>query len=176
MTGTKRGSVFPFGMSPYSTTPARTASNAASERPSAAAELAVPDVKELKKQFANVEKRMLQHLSSRTDYLRQRLNALAQRPVLQSPKGYFDDRRMALAREEERLFRILESRLEREKMKLFAQSEKLKSLNPLAVLERGFSVAFTADGRAVKSVNELPEGTEFNLKLSDGSVSAVAKG
>ena len=144
--------------------------------PSAAAELAVPDVKELKKQFANVEKRMLQHLSSRTDYLRQRLNALAQRPVLQSPKGYFDDRRMALAREEERLFRILESRLEREKMKLFAQSEKLKSLNPLAVLERGFSVAFTADGRAVKSVNELPEGTEFNLKLSDGSVSAVAKG
>ncbi|MBE6692504.1 MAG: exodeoxyribonuclease VII large subunit [Ruminococcaceae bacterium] len=144
--------------------------------PSAAAELAVPDVKELKKQFSNVEKRMLQHLSSRTDYLRQRLNALAQRPVLQSPKGYFDDRRMALAREEERLFRILESRLEREKMKLFAQSEKLKSLNPLAVLERGFSVAFTADGKAVKSVSELPEGTEFNLKLSDGSVSAVAKG
>ncbi len=144
--------------------------------PSAAAELAVPDVKELKKQFLNVEKRMLQHLSSRTDYLRQRLNALAQRPVLQSPKGYFDDRRMALAREEERLFRILESRLEREKMKLFAQSEKLKSLNPLAVLERGFSVAFTADGKAVKSVNELPEGTEFNLKLSDGSVSAVVKG
>ncbi len=144
--------------------------------PSAAAELAVPDVKELKKQFLNVEKRMLQHLSSRTDYLRQRLNALAQRPVLQSPKGYFDDRRMALAREEERLYRILESRLEREKMKLFAQGEKLKSLNPLAVLERGFSVAFTADGKAVKSVNELPEGTEFNLKLSDGNVSAVAKG
>lgn len=143
--------------------------------PSAAAELAVPDVKELKKQFANVERRMLQHLSSRTDYLRQRLNALAQRPVLQSPKGYFDDRRMALAREEEKLFRLLETRLEREKMKLFAQSEKLNSLNPLAVLERGFSVAFTADGKAVKSVDELPAGTEFNLKLSDGSVSAVAK-
>ncbi len=143
--------------------------------PSAAAELAVPDVKELKKQFANVERRMLSHLSSRTDYLRQRLNALAQRPVLQSPKGYFDDRRMALAREEEKLFGLLETRLEREKMKLFAQSEKLNSLNPLAVLERGFSVAFTADGKAVKSVDELPAGTEFNLKLSDGSVSAVAK-
>ena len=143
--------------------------------PSAAAELAVPDVKELKKQFGNVEKRMLQNLSARIDYSRQRLNALAQRPVLQSPKGYFDDRRMALAREEERLFRLLETRLEREKMRLFTQSEKLKSLNPLAVLERGFSVAFTSDGKAVKSVNELPEGTEFNLKLSDGSITAVAK-
>jgi exodeoxyribonuclease VII large subunit len=66
--------------------------------------------------------------------------------------------------------------LEREKLKLVTQSEKLKSLNPLAVLERGFSVAFTADGRAVKSVDELPEGTEFNLRLSDGNISAVAKG
>ncbi len=143
--------------------------------PSAAAELAVPDVNELKKQFSNVEKRMLQHLISRTDYLRQRLNVLAQRPVLQSPQSYFDDRRMAVAHAEERLVSIANSRLDREKMKLYAQSEKLKSLNPLSVLGRGFSVAFTADGRAVKSIEQLPAGTEFQLKLSDGTKTAVAK-
>ncbi len=143
--------------------------------PSAAAELAVPDVAELKKQFSNVEKRMEQHIVARTDYLRQRLNALAQRPVLQSPKGYFDERRMAIAHTEERLFATVSSRLEREKLKLYTQSEKLKSLNPLSVLDRGFSVALTADGRAIKSVDELPQGTEFNLKLSDGTKTAVAK-
>ncbi len=143
--------------------------------PSAAAELAVPDVRELKKQFMNVEKRMLQHLVSRTDYLRQRLNVLAQRPVLQSPQGYFDDRRMALARNEERLYSVMTARLEREKMKLFAQSEKLNSLNPLAILDRGFSVAFAPDGSVIKSVSELPEGTEFKLKLSDGDIAAVSK-
>lgn len=143
--------------------------------PSAAAELAVPDVNELKKQFSNVEKRMLQHLISRTDYLRQRLNVLAQRPVLQSPKSYFDDRRMAVAHTEERLVSIANNRIDREKMKLYAQNEKLKSLNPLSVLGRGFSVAFTADGRAVKSIEQLPAGTEFQLKLSDGTKTAVAK-
>ena len=143
--------------------------------PSAAAELAVPDVRELKKQFMNVEKRMLQHLVSRTDYLRQRLNVLAQRPVLQSPQGYFDDRRMALARNEERLYSVMTARLERKKMKLFAQSEKLNSLNPLAILDRGFSVAFAPDGSVIKSVSELPEGTEFKLKLSDGDIAAVSK-
>lgn len=143
--------------------------------PSAAAELAVPDVRELKKQFSNVEKRMLQHLSSRTDYLRQRLNILSQRPVLQSPRSYFDDRRMALAREEERLYSIVGSRLDRERMKLFAQSEKLNSLNPLSILARGFSVAFGADGKAIKSVDELPSGTEFELMLGDGTKRAVAK-
>ena len=143
--------------------------------PSAAAELAVPDVAELKKQFQNVEKRMEQQVTARTDYLRQRLNALAQRPVLQSPKGYFDERRMAIAHAEERLFAVTATRLEREKLKLFTQSEKLNSLNPLSVLDRGFAVALTTDGKAVKSVNELPSGTEFNLKLSDGTKTAVAK-
>ena len=143
--------------------------------PSAAAELAVPDVKELKKQFGNVEKRMLQNLSLKTNYLRQRLNTFSQRPVLQSPKSYFDDRRMALAREEEKLFSLVETQIERERMKLFAKDEKLKSLNPLSVLGRGFSVAFGKDGKAIKSVSELPSGTEFELMLSDGKTSAVAK-
>ena len=143
--------------------------------PSAAAELAVPDVRELKKQFSNVEKRMLQHLSLRTEYLRERLNSLAGRPVLQSPNRYFDDKRMELSRAEERLYSVVEGRIQREKMLLFAKSEKLNGLNPLAILGRGFSVAFTADGKAIRSVNELPSGTEFELKLADGQVSAVTK-
>ncbi len=143
--------------------------------PSAAAELAVPDVRDLKKQFMNVEKRMLQSLNAKTDFLRQRLLTLSQRPVLQSPQGYFDERRMTLARDEERLYAIVGSRLEREKMKLYAQSEKLNSLNPLSVLGRGFSVAFGADGKAIKSVEQLPSGTEFELMLSDGTKTAIAK-
>lgn len=143
--------------------------------PSAAAELAVPDVRELKKQFSNVEKRMLQNLTAKTDYLRQRLNVLSTRPVLQSPKGYFDERRMTLARDEERLYSIVGSRIEREKMMLLAKSEKLNSLNPLSILGRGFSVAFGADGKAIKSVEQLPAGAEFELMLSDGRKKAVAK-
>jgi exodeoxyribonuclease VII large subunit len=143
--------------------------------PSAAAELAVPDVRDLKKQFSNVEKRMLQSLNSKTDYFRQRLLTLSQRPVLQSPKGYFDERRMTLARDEERLWSVVGSKIEREKMRLFAQSEKLNSLNPLSVLGRGFSVAFGKDGKAIRSVSELPSGTEFELMLKDGKTKAISK-
>ncbi len=143
--------------------------------PSAAAELAVPDVRDLKKQFENVQSRLTNTLSARTDYLRQRLLTLSQRPVLQSPQSYFDDRRMTVARNEERLYQLVGTRIERERMKLFAQNEKLNSLNPLSVLGRGFSVAFGEDGKAIRSVDELPEGTEFELLLSDGKKKAVAK-
>ena len=143
--------------------------------PSAAAELAVPDVRDLKKQFENVQTRLTNTLSARTDYFRQRLLTLSQRPVLQSPQSYFDDRRMAVARDEERLYQLVGNRIERERMKLFAQNEKLNSLNPLSVLGRGFSVAFGEDGKAIRSVDELPEGTEFELLLKDGKKKAVAK-
>ena len=143
--------------------------------PSAAAELAVPDVRDLKKQFENVQSRLVNTLSARTDYLRQRLLTLSQRPVLQSPQSYFDDRRMAVARDEERLYQLVGNRIERERMKLFAQNEKLNSLNPLSVLGRGFSVAFGEDGKAIRSVDELPEGTEFELLLEDGKKKAIAK-
>lgn len=143
--------------------------------PSAAAELAVPDVRDLKKQFENVQTRLVNTLSARTDYLRQRLLTLSQRPVLQSPQSYFDDRRMAVARDEEKLYQLVGTRLERERMRLFAQNEKLNSLNPLSVLGRGFSVAFGEDGKAIRSVDELPEGKEFELMLSDGRKKAIAK-
>ena len=143
--------------------------------PSAAAELAVPDVRDLKKQFENVQSRLTNTLSARTDYFRQRLLTLSQRPVLQSPQSYFDDRRMAVARDEERLYQLVGNRIERERMKLFAQNEKLNSLNPLSVLGRGFSVAFGEDGKAIRSINELPEGKEFELMLSDGKKKAIAK-
>ncbi|MBR5285759.1 MAG: exodeoxyribonuclease VII large subunit [Clostridia bacterium] len=143
--------------------------------PSAAAELAVPDVRDLKKQFENVQTRLTNTLSARTDYFRQRLLTLSQRPVLQSPQSYFDDRRMAVARDEERLYQLVGNRIERERMKLFAQNEKLNSLNPLSVLGRGFSVAFGEDGKAIRSINELPEGKEFELMLSDGKKKAIAK-
>jgi exodeoxyribonuclease VII large subunit len=143
--------------------------------PSAAAELAVPDVRDLKKQFENVQSRLVNTLSARTDYLRQRLLTLSQRPVLQSPQSYFDDRRMAVARDEEKLYQLVGNRIERERMKLFAQNEKLNSLNPLSVLGRGFSVAFGEDGKAIRSVDELPEGTEFELLLKDGKKKAIAK-
>ena len=143
--------------------------------PSAAAELAVPEAATLIRQFENVRARMALHLNNNTRYARQRLETLTKRPVLQSPRAYFDERRMAVARGEERLTAAVENRLEREKMRFGVKREKLASLDPLAVLGRGFAVAFDKDGKALRSVSQLPPGRDFTLRLSDGTVDATAK-
>ena len=143
--------------------------------PSAAAELAVPDAAVLARQFSNVQRRLASRLELGAKYARTRLETLSNRPVMQNPRAYFDERRMALGRCEEKLHAAAGTRIEREKLRLEAARGRLASLDPLAILDRGFAVAFTSGNKAVRSVSELPEGTGFRLRLKDGEVEAVAK-
>ncbi len=143
--------------------------------PSAAAELAVPDASTLKRQFGNVQTRLSVLLEQRLKLFSQRLQALSSRPVLTSPRAYFDERRMTVGRLEEKLISASQNAVSREKMKLRVLDEKLGSLNPLAILGRGFSVAFDSDGKIIGSKDQLASGKEFELLLHDGRVKAEAK-
>ena len=46
-------------------------------------------------------------------------------------------------------------------------TEKLKVLNPLSIMEKGFSVVYK-DDKIIKSVNDLNEDDIVDIKLSDG--------
>ncbi|HAN22039.1 MAG: exodeoxyribonuclease VII large subunit [Clostridiales bacterium GWF2_36_10] len=160
--------------------------------PSAAAEIAVPDSSELKIKFRNAENRILSLFKIQTDGLRRHLKLLSDRPVLQNPYTSFDDKRMILARLEEKLvssfdfnttrsdLTYLEKRLtqlavintERNSQRLKIQSEKLLSLNPMSVLERGYAAAFRPDGTVIKNIDDFKKGMSFNLRLHDGTVHA----
>lgn len=143
--------------------------------PSAAAELAVPDSATLVRQLGNVETRMATLLSQRLKLCRQQLASMSTRPVLVSPKAYFDERRMSVGRLEEKLVSLTDNAVRHEKMRLGAQSGKLMSLDPLSILSRGFSVAFDENGRIIGSRNDLAPGKEFELLLRDGRIKAEAK-
>ncbi|HOJ47305.1 MAG TPA: exodeoxyribonuclease VII large subunit [Bacillota bacterium] len=160
--------------------------------PSAAAEIAVPDANELKIKFENVQARLSSLLKRQIENLRRQLKLLADRPVLQNPLASFDDKRMNLARLEEKLYGVFDfpamrknvndladrlSRieniiLERASQKLKLQSEKLLSLNPLSVLERGYSAAFRLDGTVIKNASDVAAGERFDLRFRDGVVRA----
>lgn len=143
--------------------------------PSAAAELAVPDLTEELRKFGNVQKILVRDLENRTASLKQRLLLLASRPVLVGPRVYFDERKMQIGHLEERMQTLIEMRLERQKQGLKLQGEKLCSLNPLAVLERGYSVALGEDGTVLKTVSQFEKGKTFTLRVSDGTVKASAE-
>ena len=53
---------------------------------------------------------------------------------------------------------------------------ELMALSPLQVLERGYSIAFDQNGRALRSLADLPRGMKFELKLHDGAIMAESEG
>jgi exodeoxyribonuclease VII large subunit len=58
---------------------------------------------------------------------------------------------------------------------LAALAGRLNALSPLATLERGYSVAYGADGATLASVSDFGEGRDFTLRLHDGEVDATAR-
>ena len=138
--------------------------------PSAAAELAVPDVRELLRKFDNLQNRLTGLVGTRLQLLSQQLQALASRPVLASPQAYLDDKRMGLAQTEERLHRAVELFLERREQRLHVLEEKIRTLNPLAVLERGYAVVYDEAGGILRDASALAPGDRFTVRLAEGSM------
>ena len=60
----------------------------------------------------------------------------------------------------------------REYLALEKAGAKLDSLNPLAILARGYGAAFDKDGRVIKSIDQIQKGEAFTLRLSDGEMEA----
>ena len=139
--------------------------------PSAAAELAVPDTAELKKQIQNVEKRMELLLINRIGNYRERIKNYENRKVLKNPASVIDDNRMQVLHAEKNLLAQMQIMLSGKKAQFAAHSSKLEALNPLSIVSRGYSVVYSG-GKIVKKVSDAKIGSEISVKLSDGVVRA----
>lgn len=141
--------------------------------PSAAAELAVPDTEELKQKFNNIISREQALLKSRFEYLRSHLKRLETSRPMSSPMNTVEDRRLAMLSVFEKAETLIGRTLERKKASLGESAASLQALNPLAVLSRGYSAVFSADGKVIKSISDTSIGEAIVLRVSDGSVSAI---
>jgi exodeoxyribonuclease VII large subunit len=56
--------------------------------------------------------------------------------------------------------------------RLLSLEQRLSSLNPIGILERGFAVITQPDGTVVRKVVQAIPGEQLNLRVSDGSFSA----
>ena len=140
--------------------------------PSAAAELAVPDLNELKRKFNNIITRETSVLKKEIEHLRAKLDRYATCRVLTSPYNMIEDKRMTILSVSNKLDRA--SRLIiKDKRNLFTSTvARLEALNPMSVISRGYSAVFDVNDRVVKSVNDIERGSVVTLRMSDGSATA----
>lgn len=138
--------------------------------PSAAAELAVPETEELKRKISNIVTKTELLLKQSVARRRQTLGLYAARRPLNAPERLIDDRRMQLLFLHDRLTRGMENGQLFKKNLLAKCSAQLNALSPLAILARGYSVAFSEDGTLLRRTADVKPGDDLRIRVSDGLI------
>lgn len=136
--------------------------------PSAAAELAVPDVYELKQKILNYQNRYRQALKKKIEVMKLRFESVMKSRVFTDPLRKIIDNSTILDNYMIRLENSVE-KIQKERRNNYAELiTKLDTLSPLKTLSRGYNLA-EKDGKIVKSVNQLEKDEVIKLKFIDGN-------
>ena len=140
--------------------------------PSAAAELAVPDMQDLKRRLSMTSSSLKARMGEIIGCKRQYLQSLAERRSLKSPMYYVDSKQELLLSYEKQINSAFEAVFKEKASRLSVVSSKLTALNPMAVLSRGYAAVFDGDGRVINSVKALKKDDEISLNVADGKAKA----
>lgn len=143
--------------------------------PSNAAEIAVPDCREIMELLAGYELRASGCMRKKMDGLRQQLEAYAGRRVMTEPTAAIDLRRMELDRLRERLASAQEQKNGRCRQRFVSLTASLEAMSPLRVLTRGYTIASDEEGRCIRSADQLKKGDRFRLRLCDGDADCLVE-
>ena len=140
--------------------------------PSAAAELAVPVLDQLKASLDGCVLRLAGALGRGQEVRRLRLGKLADAPVMRQPeKALLEPRRKALDELGLRIDAAALAQLERRRQRLGALDASLRALNPDAVLTRGYAVVTDDAGRFLK-LDDARVGSSVRVRMFGGAFGA----
>ena len=160
--------------------------------PTAAAELAVPNMSDLKKYISQLSIRLNESVLKRVNYLKLYLDSIKNSFVIKNPMIMYENKKQSLDLMNSKLNDLMLGKVDRlknemEKIKksyvltnpklLYKDNilevkniiEKLELLNPLNILKRGYSITYL-NSLALKSVKEVKENDLLDIKLTDGVI------
>lgn len=162
--------------------------------PSAAAELAVREKAVLETQLAEIARRLQRNLQQQFREMQQRLLAISRSHVFREPtyaarhsRDRIERLRLQMQHRLESYRRELQQRtddlsqaLERppreglhlRRLRLQRLEALLRNTNPLAVLERGYSITSRPDGQPLKDASQLQPGERVSTRLARGRFEA----
>ena len=143
--------------------------------PSNAAEITVPDWREVRDSLDSLDIRSRQAVQKKLTQLAQRVDNLRTKRVLNDPTVYIDNRRLELDYRSEKLAAALERELAGKRRSFETLGASLDAMSPLRVLSRGYSIAEDQKGSVVRSVEELAVGGSLSVRLRDGRADCLVE-
>lgn len=140
--------------------------------PSAAGELAVPDINEVKWKIQNINGRLSNALKKKSDNLKIKLDSLKNAKVLKEPLEIVHRKMLDTDKYIKDLEKVFSLKIKDNHIKLATQMGRLENLSPLKTLMRGYSVVENLEGKVINSVEQLTTGDVISIRLTDGSRNA----
>ena len=143
--------------------------------PSAAAELAVADIRGILDRISAARRRLHTGMERILDERRERLARCRTRWMYLSPENQIREKRRRLAEADRKLRELFQARLEAARHRLALAAEKMKGLSPLTKLEQGCAYVEDAEARPVSSIRETAPGALLKIQLRDGCIWSVVQ-
>ena len=140
--------------------------------PSAAAEIAVPDLRELILRIDDYRARLSSSLIRVVERRREQLEAITESRVFSDPGVIFEYKREALKKLYYSACEAIDDTFSSLRTSLELLSEKADAMSPLSVLKRGYSVCENENGE-IAFAKKLKSGDGLKIILSDGTLTAT---
>lgn len=172
------------------------AADVAAPTPSAAAEIAVPQKKDLSDEITYLHNRMFTALMNSYARDKTRLKNVVSKKVFRDPHEIVNFRSMLLNEMENRISLSMKHTISGKKEEFLTlpditmieknlvsklrhrfemQVQAIHNLSPLAVMGRGYSIVTDKDDKIIKSVENINKGDTLQIRLNNGRISADVK-
>lgn len=143
--------------------------------PSNAAEHAVPDQDVLRQTLDSYAAAIVNAMKNRIHHGKRHLKILSDSPALQSPEGYLEQRKKALAMLENRLVSAQLQQNNGKNQKFISLTAKLDAMSPLKVLTRGYAMVQREEGGLIRRISDVNVKERVNVSLADGNFTAIVE-
>ncbi len=137
--------------------------------PSAAAELAVPDIEEIKKKLETYNQRYKISLKKKIEFMKLRYQKSMSSKAFTDPTAKIKEQYINLDIIIKNLENLITNKVKDSKTKSIELISKLDTLSPLKTLTRGYSIV-QKSGKTIKSVKELKTNDMLGIRFTDGEI------
>ena len=143
--------------------------------PSAAAELAVADFRQILQNIVSLRERLYRGMQQKTKIARAQMEQYQLRLQYLSPESRLRDNRQRLIDLDARLRRNMQNRLAEERHVLGIYLERYRGLSPLSKLNQGYSFVADCKGRGITSTEQIHPGDVVEISVTDGVIEAEVR-
>ena len=140
--------------------------------PSAAAELAIPNMINVKENLNMYQNRLKIALKRKLEFIKVNYEKIISRRAFSAPLQSINEKYMLIDKKVRTMQSSIQIKLKEERTNFIKAVSKIDALSPMKTLTRGYSIVTLENGENVKSIEQLGKNDKINIQFVDGKAKA----